>query len=76
MLWIAGLMLLLFAWTNTSLAADRIGFINMQTIIQNSNAGKKAAEDFKSFLPESRKASRPWKTKSRNSRTNWTSRAP
>ena len=50
MLWIAGLMLLLFAWTNTSLAADRIGFINMQTIIQNSNAGKKAAEDFKKLF--------------------------
>ena len=50
MLWIAGLMLLLFAWTNTSLAADKIGFINMQTIIQNSNAGKKAAEDFKKLF--------------------------
>ena len=50
MLWIAGLMLLLFVWTNTALAADRIGFINMQTIIQNSNAGKKAAEDFKKLF--------------------------
>lgn len=50
MIWIAGLMLLLFAWTNTSLAADRVGFINMQTIIQNSNAGKKAAEDFKKLF--------------------------
>ncbi len=49
-LWIAGLMLLLFAWTNTALAADKIGFINMQTIIQNSNAGKKAAEDFKKLF--------------------------
>ncbi|HOD64437.1 MAG TPA: OmpH family outer membrane protein, partial [Smithellaceae bacterium] len=42
--------LLLFAWTNTALAADKIGFINMQTIIQNSNAGKKAAEDFKKLF--------------------------
>ncbi|MDD4092135.1 MAG: OmpH family outer membrane protein [Smithellaceae bacterium] len=50
MLWIAGLTLLLFAWTGTSLAADKIGFINMQTIIQNSNAGKKAAEDFKKLF--------------------------
>ncbi|HQN71525.1 MAG TPA: OmpH family outer membrane protein [Smithella sp.] len=49
-LWIAGLMLLLFAWTSTALAADKIGFINMQTIIQNSNAGKKAAEDFKKLF--------------------------
>ena len=47
---IAGLTLLLFAWTNTALAADKIGFINMQTIIQNSNAGKKAAEDFKKLF--------------------------
>ncbi len=43
-------MLLLFAWTSTALAADKIGFINMQTIIQNSNAGKKAAEDFKKLF--------------------------
>ncbi|HOU57493.1 MAG TPA: OmpH family outer membrane protein [Smithellaceae bacterium] len=50
MLLIAGLTLLLFAWTNTALAADKIGFINMQTIIQNSNAGKKAAEDFKKLF--------------------------
>ncbi len=49
-LWIAGLTLLLFVWTGTSLAADKIGFINMQTIIQNSNAGKKAAEDFKKLF--------------------------
>ncbi|HQC11231.1 MAG TPA: OmpH family outer membrane protein, partial [Smithellaceae bacterium] len=34
----------------TALAADKIGFINMQTIIQNSNAGKKAAEDFKKLF--------------------------
>jgi outer membrane protein len=51
-LWIAALTLLLFAWTGTSLAADKIGFINMQTIIQNSNAGKKAAEDFKKLFAQ------------------------
>lgn len=44
---IAGLVLLIFVWTNTSFAADKIGFINIQDIIQTSNAGKKAAEEFK-----------------------------
>ncbi|MEN6360181.1 MAG: OmpH family outer membrane protein [Smithella sp.] len=47
---ITGLVLLIFVWTNTSFAADKIGFINMQQIIQESAAGKKAAEDFKKFL--------------------------
>ncbi|GAB6270298.1 MAG: OmpH family outer membrane protein [Smithellaceae bacterium] len=47
---ITGLVLLIFVWTNTSFAADKIGFINMQQIIQGSAAGKKAAEDFKKFL--------------------------
>jgi outer membrane protein len=47
---ITGLVLLIFVWTNTSFAADKIGFINMQQIIQCSAAGKKAAEDFKKFL--------------------------
>jgi outer membrane protein len=47
---ITGLVLLIFVWTNTSFAADKIGFIYMQQIIQGSAAGKKAAEDFKKFL--------------------------
>ncbi len=47
---IAGLIALMFVWTNTSFAADKIGFINIQQIIQNSNAGKKAAEEFKGIL--------------------------
>jgi outer membrane protein len=38
-----------FVWSASSLAADKIGFINLQEIMQNSNAGKKAAEDFKVF---------------------------
>jgi outer membrane protein len=42
-----GLILLIFAWSNTSFATDKIGFINMQEIIQGSTAGKKAAEEFK-----------------------------
>ena len=40
---------LLFVWSTSSLAVDKIGFINLQEIMQNSNAGKKAAEDFKKF---------------------------
>jgi outer membrane protein len=47
---IAGLVLLIFVWSNTSFAADRIGFINLQEIIQNSNAGKKAGEEFKKLF--------------------------
>jgi len=47
---ITGLVLLIFVWTSTSFAADKIGFINMQSIIQNSNAGKKAAEEFKKLF--------------------------
>ncbi len=41
--------LLTFVWTANSLATDKIGFINLQEIMQNSDAGKKAAEDFKKF---------------------------
>jgi outer membrane protein len=41
--------LLVFVWSASSLAADKIGFINLQEIMQTSNAGKKAAEDFKKF---------------------------
>jgi len=47
---IAGLALLIFVWTNTALATDKIGFINMQTIIQTSSAGKKASEEFKKLF--------------------------
>jgi outer membrane protein len=41
--------LLVFVWSVTSLAADKIGFINLQEIMQSSDAGKKAAEEFKKF---------------------------
>ena len=41
--------LLVFAWSTGSWAADKIGFINLQEIMQGSNAGKKAAEEFKKF---------------------------
>jgi outer membrane protein len=40
---------LVFVWSTSSFAVDKIGFINLQEIMQNSNAGKKAAEDFKKF---------------------------
>lgn len=43
----AGLILLVLVWSSASYAADKVGFINMQEIIQNSNAGKKAADEFK-----------------------------
>jgi Outer membrane protein len=45
----AGIILLVFVWSTSSSAADKIGFINLQEIMQDSNAGKKAAEDFKKF---------------------------
>jgi outer membrane protein len=41
--------LMVFVWSSGSLAADKIGFINLQEIMQNSEAGKKAADDFKKF---------------------------
>jgi len=43
----AGVVLLVLVWSSVSYAADKVGFINMQEIIQNSNAGKKAADEFK-----------------------------
>ena len=42
-----GIILLLFVWGTSSLAADKIGFINMREIMQSSTAGKKAGEDLK-----------------------------
>ncbi|MGP8153555.1 MAG: OmpH family outer membrane protein [Smithella sp.] len=42
--------LFVFVWSASSLAAekeDKIGFIDLRQIMQNSNAGKKDAEDFK-----------------------------
>ena len=41
--------LTVFIWSISSLAVDKIGFINLQEIMQTSVAGKKAAEDFKKF---------------------------
>mgnify|MGYP001157869170 CR=1 FL=1 len=43
------LTLLVCVWSATSMAADKIGFINLQEIMQKSDAGKKAADEFKTF---------------------------
>lgn len=42
--------LLVFVWSPGSFAADKIGFINLQEIMQESIAGKKAADDFKKYF--------------------------
>lgn len=47
---IAGLVLLMLVWSNMAFAADKIGFINIQEIIQTSNAGKKAQAEFKKIF--------------------------
>ena len=40
------IVLLIFAWSASCPAADKIGFIDMQEIMHDSVAGKKAADDF------------------------------
>jgi outer membrane protein len=47
---LGGIILLLFIWSTNSLAAGKIGFINMREIIQNSSEGKKAGEDLKEVM--------------------------
>ncbi len=47
---LGGIILLLFIWSANSLAAGKIGFINMREIIQNSSEGKKAGEDLKEVM--------------------------
>ena len=45
---IAGLALMFFVFADiNALAADKIGFINLREIMQNSIAGKKSGEEFK-----------------------------
>ena len=46
---IAGFALLLFVMSNNAFAADKIGFVNIPEIIKNSNAGQKAATEFKTL---------------------------
>jgi len=45
-----GLILCMFVLSSVSFAADKIGFINLKEIMQTSNAGKKAAEEFKKLV--------------------------
>ncbi|MGD0168482.1 MAG: OmpH family outer membrane protein [Smithella sp.] len=42
--------LLVFVWSACSSAADKIGFINVNEIIQTTNAGKKKVDDFKKYV--------------------------
>jgi len=46
---VAVMMMFVFVWSTSALAVDKIGFINLQEIMQDSIAGKKATEDFKKF---------------------------
>jgi len=46
---IAVITLLTFVWSSSSFAEDKIGIINLHEIMQNSDNGKKAGEDFKKF---------------------------
>lgn len=48
---IAGIVLMLCIFASSSIfAAEKIGFINLRAIMQNSNNGKKAAEEFKKLV--------------------------
>lgn len=47
---IAVLITLMFLWTNTSSAADKIGFFDLQTVISTSNTGKKEEAELKKFV--------------------------
>jgi len=54
---IAGFVLIFFIFTNSNVfAADKIGFINLREIMQNSNAGKKVGEEFKKFYDKKSEA--------------------
>ncbi len=47
---IAAAALLVFVWSACSSAADKIGFINVNEIIQTTNVGKKKVDDFKKYV--------------------------
>jgi outer membrane protein len=45
---ITGLVLMFFIFSGSKVfAADKIGFFNLRVVMQNSNSGKKAGEEFK-----------------------------
>lgn len=47
----AGLVLMLLIFTSSNIfAAEKIGFINLRAIMQNSNNGKKAKDEFKKLF--------------------------
>jgi len=53
---IAGFVLMFFVFAGSNVfAADKIGFINLKQILKDSNAGKKAMEDFQKIV-EKKKA--------------------
>ncbi|HOE80746.1 MAG TPA: hypothetical protein PLX82_11310, partial [Smithellaceae bacterium] len=52
----AVLISLLMLWTGASFAADKIGFINLKQVMENSKAGKKAAEEIKVFVDKKKPA--------------------
>jgi outer membrane protein len=47
--WVILAAVLIFAWASVSLAADKICIVSLQKVMQGSNAGKKATEDFEKF---------------------------
>lgn len=47
---------LVFVWSASALAVDKIGFINLKEIIQNSTAGKKASDDFAKFMEKEKQS--------------------
>jgi len=51
---LAAALLLVFVWSFSSFAADKIGFINMNEIIQTSGPGKKKVNDFKKYMEKKR----------------------
>jgi outer membrane protein len=42
--------LLVFVWSACSSAADKIGFVNVNEIIQTTKVGKKKVDDFKKYV--------------------------
>jgi len=56
---LTGIFFIVSLWSINSFAAektDKIGFINLKEIMQKSNAGKKAAEDFKKIFDKDTRA--------------------
>ena len=49
------IVLLIFAWSASSPAADKIGFIDMQEIMFNSVTGKKAMDDFQQIIQKEKR---------------------